>query len=50
MHKWTISLWLSLIDRVTIQVNIQTETLLKVKGDIINNYTKNTGINWDYPM
>lgn len=41
---------LSLIDRVTIQLNAQAETPLKVKGNIINNYTKDTGTKQDYPM
>ena len=43
-------MWLSLTDRVTIQFNAQAETPLKVKGNIIHDYTKDTGTIQDYPI
>lgn len=40
---------LSCISRMAIKFIIQSGTLLKVKGDSINNYIKTAGINRDCP-
>lgn len=43
--QWAVSLH----GRVAIKFIVQTETLLKVKGSTINNYTWTTGINHNCP-
>lgn len=34
---------------MTIKLASQSGTLLRVKGDNINNYTRTAGVNWDSP-